>query len=142
MSRSALKNKLLARVIYSVEPPSDSPCWLWQGCTTTRGYGLIAICGKSKLAHRLAYELFKGPIPEGLELDHLCRVRNCCNPDHLEAVTHEENVRRGDSGCNHRNKTHCPSGHEYTPENIYRLPSRPRERRCRTCRALKSWKVS
>lgn len=135
-----IKHKLLDRISHSAEKFNDCHCWLWRGCISTRGYGMVAIGGKVKLTHRLAYELFKGPIPDGLELDHLCRVRNCCNPDHLEAVTHEENVRRGESGCKQRSKTHCPSGHEYTPENIYRRPLRPNERRCRTCMRLKNWK--
>ena len=68
-----------------------------------------------------------------MELDHLCRVIACWNPWHLEEVTHAENVRRG-RGNGYREKTHCPKGHEYTPENTYRPPSRPTNRQCQTCR--------
>lgn len=74
-------------------------CWLWDGAKSTAGYGHVNL-GRGlgwRHAHRLTYEHFIGPIPEGLELDHLCRVRNCVNPWHLEAVTHRENVRRGRS---------------------------------------------
>jgi hypothetical protein len=76
-------------------------CWLWDGALSSYGYGLIkAIPGKSPLrVHRLTYEAEKGPIPDGLELDHLCSTRRCCRPSHLEAVTHAENMRRA-----HRSK--------------------------------------
>lgn len=86
------------------------------------------------LAHRFAYEDIVGPILEGLTIDHLCRVRHCVNPAHLEPVTHLENVRRGNGGLNQLAKTHCPKGHPYDEENTYRLPSRPSGRYCRACR--------
>jgi hypothetical protein len=70
-------------------------CWLWCGSTDTSGYGKILVRRKLIPAHRLAYEYYVGPIPAGLEIDHLCRVRHCVNPDHLEAVTHRENLMRG-----------------------------------------------
>ena len=98
-------------------------CWLWTGYTDSDGYGRY---GAPK-AYRVAYELAKGAIPEGLEIDHLCRVRHCVNPDHLEAVTREENMRRAFAA-----KTHCKRGHEYTAENTYRAP-RSRNRFCRQC---------
>lgn len=75
----------------------EDGCWLWTASLTGDGYGRISLGGKfgpMGLAHRVAYELLVGPIPEGLELDHLCRVRRCVNPEHLEPVTHAENVRR------------------------------------------------
>lgn len=70
-------------------------CWLWAGSLTTGGYGQLSIAGRLTQAHRLAYELYVGAIPEGFQIDHLCRVRHCVNPDHLEAVTQAENIRRG-----------------------------------------------
>ena len=106
-------------------------CWIWQAGTNTKGYGKFKVDGRDVKAHRFAYEMFVGPIPEGLELDHLCRVRNCVNPEHLEPVTHAENVRRGESGKHCRDKTHCPQGHPYAGENLYVRPNGKRD--CRTC---------
>lgn len=83
-------------------------CWLWQGYLEKNGYGRIVKDGGKKLAHRVVYELFRGPIPEGLELDHLCKRRNCVNPNNLEPVSHKENVLRGDSfSAKNARKTHC-----------------------------------
>ena len=111
------------------EPTTESGCWLWLGTTKPYGYGNFAYMGESWRAHRFSYEHFKGPITKGLEVDHLCRVRSCVNPDHLEAVTHLENVRRGRADYN-KHKTHCPKGHPYNVENtrIYKG-----WRKCRTC---------
>lgn len=69
-------------------------CWLWTGGYNAAGYGLIAVSGRMLRVHRVAYEFYVGPIPESLELDHLCRNKGCFNPGHLEPVTHKENVRR------------------------------------------------
>lgn len=109
-------------------------CWLWQA-SLTRGYGRFTFCDpdrerKSAAVHRYAYEQLVGPIPEGLVLDHLCRVTNCVNPDHLEPVTDFENRARG---LKSPLKTTCNNGHEYTPENTYWYK---RERSCRTCRRI------
>lgn len=90
-------------------------CWLWTGNLQSGGYGHAMVGnGRGALAHRHVYELLVGPIPEGLHLDHLCRVRNCVRPDHLEPVTPAVNTLRGEgySAVNAR-KTHCPNGHEY-----------------------------
>ena len=76
---------------------SDSGCWEWRGARTTDGYGTFSIHSKTVYAHRYSYEIHMGDIPDGLVLDHLCRVRHCVNPGHLEAVTNAENVRRGDA---------------------------------------------
>lgn len=70
-------------------------CWLWLGSKSSYGYGIYVLNGKSIPAHRYAYERFNGPIPKGLQIDHLCRVKNCVNPTHLEVVTQLENIRRG-----------------------------------------------
>lgn len=112
-----------------VERGPEDKCWEWQGARS-HGYGEITLNGKKCKAHRVAYELMVGPIPEGLVLDHLCRNHPCVNPSHLEAVTHLENVRRGDSGKKDRIKTHCPQGHRYWGKNLIRYQGR---RYCRVC---------
>lgn len=73
----------------------ETPCWVWTGNFQTHGYGTITVDGKGRVAHRFRWEKVNGPVPDGLELDHLCRNRACVNLDHLEPVTHAENVRRG-----------------------------------------------
>lgn len=101
-------------------------CWEWVGATSN-GYGQMKADGKAKSAHRLSYEHHVGPIPDGLTLDHLCRNKRCVNPSHLEAVTHHENVLRGESGSAvNARKTHCPAGHPYAGESG--------KRRCRACK--------
>ena len=95
----SLKRPLSVRLWAKVDKSGD--CWIWTGCRIRHGYGRISGPGrKPLLAHRVAYELTYGPIPDGLELDHLCRNPSCVRPDHLEPVTHLENVRRGDKGKN------------------------------------------
>lgn len=110
---------------------TESGCWEWTGAVATNGYARLSLMpwGKARTAHRIAYEVLAGPIPTGLDLDHLCRVRWCVNPAHLEPVTRKENLRRGDH--NNRRRTHCRNGHEYTPENTVR--PRPGARTCRIC---------
>jgi hypothetical protein len=107
-------------------------CWLWQGCLTN-GYGKICSKKKAIRAHRFAFEQLKGPIPKGMQLDHLCRVRNCVRPDHLEIVTGAENSRRGVgfAGINAQRK-YCKSGHQFTEKNTYRNPTNG-QRTCRAC---------
>lgn len=108
-------------------------CWLWLGGLTGRGgYGQIGVSEKKVLAHRFAYELLVGPIPVGLEIDHLCRNRICVNPKHMEPVVGHVNILRGTGwSARHARKTHCPHGHPYSPDNTYRDPQGGR--RCRTC---------
>ena len=105
-------------------------CWIWTAMTAKNGYGKFRLSKpvrRMALAHRVAYELEVGPIPEGLQLDHLCRNRSCVRPDHLEPVTIGENLRRGKNS--NREKVACPRGHPYD----YIRPS-DGARMCRTCK--------
>ena len=114
--------------------PDLGPCWLWVAARIGNGYGNFWDGHRVVLAHRFAYELLVGPIPDGLEPDHLCRVRHCVNPAHLEPVTHGENARRGEAGlvmnALQRAVTHCPKGHAYTAENTSWWQG---HRKCRAC---------
>lgn len=115
-------------------PEPFSGCILWTGAVGKGGYGHLKINHITHLAHRLSFECSKGLIPDGLEIDHLCRTPMCINPAHLEAVTPQENQLRR---C--RLITHCPNGHEYSPENTYwyKAPrSKGPERRCMACNRL------
>lgn len=96
-----------------------STCWLWRGSISRYGYGQFMSARKSWRAHRYVWELTRGPIPQGLVLDHLCRNRSCVNPDHLEVVTNRENVRRGigPTAINARKQT-CNNGHPLSGENL------------------------
>ena len=110
------------RLLNKVQMEPNSGCWIWEAATNGDGYGYLNHGGKQWRAHRLSYELFKCEIPPGLELDHLCRLRCCVNPDHLEAVTRSVNAKRGDTGKRHTRthilpQTNCQRGHEFTPEN-------------------------
>lgn len=87
-------------------------CWVWTGSGNGAGYGRISVGGHRRYTHRFAYEAYVGPIPEGYDIDHLCRNPACCNPDHLEAVTHGENVARGNRGAR---ELVCKRGHWKQP---------------------------
>lgn len=121
-----------ARFWSYIEKDPVTGCWVWTGHTSEHGYGVITVSRKQRYVHTWYYETHIGAIPEGLEPDHLCRNRLCANPDHLEVVTHRENILRGESpqAINAR-KTHCPQGHEYTPENT-KIQTRG-GRLCREC---------
>ncbi len=107
-------------------------CWLWTGAKS-RGYGYFNIGDHQDLAHRVAYRWLVGPIAAGTEIDHLCRVKNCVRPDHLEAVTHKLNLRRSDEVTGKRSaRTHCPQGHPYDEANTHR--SADGRRHCLICR--------
>ncbi|ACY35946.1 endonuclease [Clavibacter phage CMP1] len=106
-------------------------CWVWTGAPNGDGYAYFYTHNKGFSAHRLSYEAVNGKIPDGLQIDHLCRNRMCVRPDHLEAVTQQENIKRGGVGWKNKRKTHCPKNHEYTPSNTYINPRGSRV--CRTC---------
>lgn len=118
----------------------ESGCWVWQGWRVTPrriygGFTTRLLTTRNWLAHRLSYELHKGPIPEGLHVDHVCRNTLCVNPDHLEAVTVRENILRSEASSAQRaRQTHCKRGHEFTEENTYRRKDHRNGRRmCRQC---------
>lgn len=122
-----------------VQQDDDTGCWEWTGelhYSNGLGYGDLKVNKRMVKAHRFAWELLVGPIPDGLTIDHLCRNTSCVNPGHLEPVTLRVNVLRGEGpmAINAR-KTHCPQGHEYTPENtaVYR-----HSRSCRACHRARS----
>lgn len=106
--------------------PELGPCWVWTRAKNSRGYGAFAVNGKSRSVHRIVHETFIGPIPEGLTIDHLCRVKPCANPGHIEAVTQAENNRRKPASL----VTECPQGHPYDEENTRLNRGR---RNCREC---------
>lgn len=119
---------------------TDTGCWEWTG-RSCKGYGRLSIKGTDHLAHRLAYEVFIGPIPEGLVLDHVvargCRTTLCVNPNHLEAVTQAENLARSANTMQaiKRTWTHCVNGHPFNAANT-RWEKRG-VRKCRTCHAAR-----
>jgi hypothetical protein len=118
-----LPERLASRVVVT-----DSGCWEWQGWRNSANYGYLSVDGRDQCAHRVSYEALVGPIPDGLELDHLCTNPPCINPAHLEAVTHAENQRRIAT----RQVTCRRAGHDWTDPNNVRV--RPNGRRwCAEC---------
>jgi hypothetical protein len=128
---------LKERFMEKVSPEPNTGCWLW-AAVTSRGYGQI--CGedgKMKAAHRTSYEMFVGPISPGLQIDHLCKVTCCVNPEHLEAVTPLVNTLRSNGlAAVHARKTKCPQGHPYSGydnrgSRVCRVCQRQAEKRSR-----------
>lgn len=132
-----LERRLLAKV--SPEPMSG--CWLWTGSTIWSGYGLIGLggSGNTGLVHRVAFTIWRGPIPKGLVIDHRCRNRTCCRPSHLETVTPRENTRRGaNQTAWNMAATHCRRGHPLSGANLrielqWRGGGLKENRRCVQC---------
>ena len=135
-------NSLLDRFETKYMPEPNTGCWLWMAGIDSDGYGQMRVDrgdGAIPLkAYRIAFNLFRGPVPQGKELDHLCRTPLCVNPAHLEPVTHRENILRGlknRASINFR-KTHCLNGHPFDVENTYIW--RNRKRACKTCSRISS----
>lgn len=130
----------MERFLKKVDQDAPDGCWRWTAGNNRRGGGGYGVFyeiatrddAKQVLAHRFSYEAFVGPIPQGMDIDHLCRNIQCVNPKHLEVVTHRENIRRGRSpAADNARKTHCPNGHPFDEEHTYRHGER---RQCRPCR--------
>jgi HNH endonuclease len=130
-SRQTARTRLFSHLV--IDP---SGCLLWTRPPNSRGYGVIRIGGKHRLVHRVMWELFNGPIPDGLRPDHLCRVRHCANVAHLELVTHRENTLRG-TGPTAINAAadRCWRGHFFNEANTYYRATGGRE--CRACRVIR-----
>lgn len=125
----SVRERLLDRIF--IDP--ITVCWNWAGSKAGGGYGLILVAGRVRGVHVLSYETFIGPIPDGLEIDHLCRNKGCINPEHLEAVTHRVNILRGNGiTAKKAQQTICKWGHEFTPENTYATARGGRD--CRACK--------
>jgi hypothetical protein len=132
---SLIDDRVISRLII----PMPAGCWLWPGGLSGT-YGEVRINKRRHRVHRLMYERFVGPIPHGLEPDHLCRNRLCGNPAHLEPVTHRENSLRGICGKvnaeRYQKQTHCKHGHPYDEANTYWTGPKKTHRRCRTCHVI------
>jgi hypothetical protein len=137
----------IERFLEKFEVDSNTGCWLWTASKNYDGYSQLKWNGKAVAAHIFSYTHYKGSIPEEMEIDHLCQVRHCVNPDNLEAVPHLVNMKRGDlfkTPKANSLKTHCPAGHEYTKENTkWENPSRTgkvKTRKCLICRRIRDRK--
>lgn len=136
-------SKLREKFESKISPEPMSGCWLWAGSDDgRRGYGRFRNVNGTRQAHRISYEMYVGPIPAGLEIDHKCKNPSCVNPQHLRPVTREENMATADkrglalggpaNGRRNRAKTHCAHGHAYTPENTIAAKNGT-ARGCKTC---------
>lgn len=144
VSQAALTKKRVTHLLARISPCPNTGCWFWTGAERGGGYGTASLENRARPAHWLVYAALRGPVPKDHELDHLCRVRPCCNPDHLEPVTHKENMRRSPvagiaRATQQSTKTHCPKGHPYSGDNLMvfegRAWQKPRaqNRICRIC---------
>ncbi len=127
-----IRDRLLAKIF--VQPDG---CWTWQGAAQPSGYGQLWNGTRPEQAHRLSYKLFCGPIPENVEVDHVCRVRGCVNPQHLRLLSHRDNMLVGETGpARNAAKTHCDYGHELAGRNL-RIATNG-SRQCRLCVARRA----
>jgi len=130
--RSSIENRLADLCIKD----SGTGCWLWTGAIDSGGYARISVAGKNATAHRVSYELANGAIATGLQIDHLCRIRHCVNPAHLEAVSPRVNTLRSTAvTAVNAIKTECPLGHSLSGDNLL---LEGRWRRCRICRTAQN----
>ena len=132
----------LKRFEAKVVADPETGCWNWQAWTTRGGYGKFKVDGHTRVSHRWYYQQVVGPVPAELQLDHLCRNRACCNPEHLEPVTCRENLLRGDTfQASNAAKVQCPKGHPLSGENLMVSGGR---RVCRTCKraATAKWRAA
>lgn len=134
IAAGVVPDRIASRVRY------DDGCWIWTGAPSN-GYGVAAFGDRDFSVHFIVYRILVGPVPEGLELDHLCERRACCNPMHLEPVTCRENILRGKGSRRHA--THCKHGHEFTPETTRwkKSASGYPYRQCRVCDRIAAWKA-
>lgn len=131
---------IIVRLLHRIQIDQATGCWNWMGGNNGRGYGVIGLNHRSWYVHRISHLLFIGPIPDGFEVDHLCKNRGCCNPFHLEAVPQSVNNARSASCCAlNALKTHCKRGHLLDGENLYRTAA---GRSCKRCHKIKTkeWK--
>ena len=132
----ALRDRILARVTERAMG-YETPCWISDRYTRPNGYTTIGVNNRVTYTHRAAYIAFVGDIPDGMQLDHLCRNRACCNPDHLEPVSQHENILRGEGwAAKFADQTHCLRGHPLSGANLY-VRRDTGGRQCRACNALR-----
>lgn len=131
LSPDQLPANMRDKIVLELCPVAGLPgfCWAWTGCLTSRGYGCVQLDGRRHLTHRAAYTLLVGPIPDGLQLDHLCVNKPCCNPQHGEPVTDKVNSERTDRA----QKTHCINRHPLSGDNLV-IKRRRNGRTIRNCR--------
>jgi len=131
------------RIANKITQVTESGCWIWTGAVSIGGYGRVRWLKQDTYIHLVTYSLMVGPLNWDMDVDHQCRVRSCCNPYHLEQVTHLENTLNSSSFvATNKAKTHCPKGHPYAGVNLHTHPNG--YRRCKTCRAetMKQFKVN
>ena len=139
MQEVAHMERSISRFVRFLSKQGD--CIIWTGNKNHRGYGLFKPTnGRMQSTHKFFFEAVKGPVPQGKQLDHLCRVRACCNPFHLEPVTARENIMRGVGlAAINNKKTHCSLGHEYSEANTSLIAGRRRCKACARANAMKRY---